>query len=102
MKPKPTKMEYDKFIKLMKELQPSEKLSEIECAIWYILKDNWNMAHKTVQNLSTESACWLHAYLHRVEGDIGNANYWYKKVHKKPTIQPLESELNEIIKLVFL
>ena len=94
-------MRYDEFIKLTKEQKPLGKLSEIERTIWYILKENWDMAHKTVQDLSTETTCWIHAYLHRVEGDLGNAGYWYNRDHKEPTAKLLKSELNDIIKSVF-
>ena len=95
-------MEYDDFIKLTEEQKPSEKLSGIHLAIWYILKDNWDMAHETVQKLNTEIACWFHAYLHRVEGDMGNADYWYSRADMEPTTFSLEAELNDIIKSVFI
>ena len=49
-------MEYDDFIKLTEKQKPSKKLSVIHLAIWYILKDNWDMSHKTVQKLNTEIA----------------------------------------------
>ena len=94
-------MQYSKFIKLTERPQPPAKLSGIHLAIWYILKDDWNMAHKTVQDLNTENACWIHAYLHRLEGDLGNANYWYRQVYKDLTTQSLELELNDIIRSVF-
>ena len=60
------------------------------------------MAHKIVQNLNTNTVCWIHAYLHRVEGDLSNANYGYNRSCKKPTAHSLESEFNEIIQAVFI
>ena len=95
-------MEYDDFIKLTKESEPSEKLSGIHLAIWYAIKDNWDMAHNIVQDINSETASWIHAYLHRVEGDIVNANYWYNLAKKNSSSKSLESELNDIIKSVFL
>ena len=95
-------MQYDDFIKLTKESEPSEKLSGIHLAIWYAIKDNWDMAHNIVQDINSETASWIHAYLHRVEGDIVNANYWYNLAKKKSSSKSLESELNDIIKSVFL
>ena len=95
-------MEYNDFIKLIEKQKPSEKLSGIHLAIWYILKDNWDMAHKTAQKLNTEIACRFHAYLHRVEGDLGNAGYWYRRADMKSTTFSLETELSEIIKSVFI
>ena len=95
-------MQYDDFIKLTKESKPSDKLSGLHLAIWYAVKDNWDMAHKIVQDINTETASWIHAYLHRVEGDIGNAQYWYNRAKKESSAQSLETELNNIIKSVFL
>ena len=59
------------------------------------------MAHEIVQNINTETAFWIHAYLHRVEGDLNNANYWYNRANKTICTESLESELNNIIKSVF-
>tara|TARA_B100000809_G_C14883382_1_gene440024 strand:- start:289 stop:576 length:288 start_codon:yes stop_codon:yes gene_type:complete len=95
-------MQYEDFIKLTKESEPSDKLAEIHLAIWYAVKDNWDMAHKIVQDINTETASWIHAYLHRVEGDIGNAQYWYNRAKKESSSESLETELNDIIKSVFL
>ncbi len=95
-------MQYDDFIKLTKKSEPSDKLSGIHLVIWYAVKDNWDMAHNIVQDINTETAYWIHAYLHRVEGDLGNANYWYNRARKKPSSESLKSELNDIIKSVFI
>ena len=90
-------MKYDAFIKLSKESEPSIKLSGIHLALWYAVKDNWDLAHNIVQDIKTETASWIHAYLHRVEGDIDNAHYWYNRANKEPASESLESELNDII-----
>ena len=66
------------------------------------MKNNWDMAHNIVQDINTDTASWIHAYLHRVEGDLSNANYWYNRAGKKSTTESLESELNNIIKSVFI
>ena len=95
-------MQYDDFIILTKESKPSNKLAGVHLAIWYAVKDNWDMAHNIVQDINTETAYWIHAYLHRVEGDISNAYYWYNHAKKEPSLASLESELNDIIKTVFL
>jgi len=95
-------MQYDDFINLTKESEPSNNLTGVHLAIWYAFKDNWEMAHSIVQKIHTKTAFWIHAYLHRVEGDIDNAHYWYNRAKKKPSSESLESELNNIIKSVFL
>ena len=93
-------MHYDDFIKLTKESEPSGALSGIHLALWHAMKNNWDMAHNIVQDIKTETASWIHAYLHRVEGDLGNANYWYNRAGKKSSTESLEAELNNIIKSV--
>ena len=95
-------MQFDDFINLTKESEPSNNLSGVHLAMWYAFKDNWEMAHSIVQEIHTETAFWIHAYLHRVEGDIDNAHYWYNRAKKKTSSESLESELNNIIKSVFL
>ena len=43
---------------------------------------NWDKAHRMVQEIDTAEAAWIHAYLHRVEGDLDNAAYWYRRAGK--------------------
>ena len=95
-------MEYNDFIILIEKQKPSEKLSGIHLAIFYILKDNWDMAHETVQKLNTAIAYQFSAYLHRVEGNQDNASYWYRRAKMEPTIASLETELSDIIKSAFI
>lgn len=53
---------------------------------------NWDLAHQIVQQYSNEMACWIHAYLHRKEGDKGNAGYWYSRASKTFPSYSLEEE----------
>lgn len=46
-------------------------------------QNNWNAAHKIVQSYNSREACWIHAYLHRKEGDLSNANYWYRRANRE-------------------
>lgn len=57
---------------------------------------DWDAAHRIVQEYSTPEANWIHAYLHRKEGDIGNAGYWYSRANKRSSHQSLEEEWKEI------
>ena len=52
-------------------------------ALWYDAKDNWNKAHELIQDIPDKNASWIHAYFHRKEGDISNADYWYHKAGRK-------------------
>jgi len=93
-------MQYEHFIKLTEASQPPHLLTGIQLALWYAYKDNWDMAHRIVQDINTQTASWIHAYLHRVEGDLSNANYWYNRAGKKSSNESLEIELNTIIKSI--
>jgi hypothetical protein len=65
-------------------------------ALWWAGKGDWNKAHEIVQDESGADAAWVHAYLHRVEGDLGNAGYWYRQASKPVATIPLETEWEEI------
>ena len=94
-------MNYDNFLILAKESKPPAELLEIELALWYAMKNSWDMAHNIVQEIDTDSASWIHAYLHRFEGDLSNANYWYNRAGKKCSTETFQFELNNIIKSIF-
>ena len=93
-------MNYNDFIKLTKESNPSNLLTDIHLALWHAMKNNWDMAHEIVQDINSDTAFWIHAYLHRVEGDLNNANYWYNRDNKNVSTESLKSELNNIIKSI--
>ena len=48
-------------------------------ALWWAGKGAWDRAHALVQDGTGVEAAWVHAYLHRVEGDLANAGYWYRR-----------------------
>ena len=56
---------------------------------------DWDASHRLIQQYLTIEACWIHAYLHRVEGDTGNAAYWYSKAGRAFPGTDLESEWEE-------
>lgn len=56
----------------------------------------WDEAHEMVQPYSDELSCLIHAYLHRVEGDIGNARYWYSRAGQTMPDNTLEQELERL------
>lgn len=60
-------------------------------AMKLIKEDRWQEAHTLVDGLSESSACRIHAYLHRIEGDLWNADYWYKRAGcERPTVSIAE------------
>jgi hypothetical protein len=78
-------------------LEPPSGLSPQLKSLWYDGKGNWNQAHAQVDHLNDTESAWVHAYLHRKEGDIGNADYWYRKARQnRPTIS-LEEEWEQLV-----
>ena len=76
---------------------PAPELDAPLAALWWAAKGKWAEAHKIVQDEETADAAWVHAYLHRVEGDLGNAGYWYRQANKPVATGSLETEWERIV-----
>jgi hypothetical protein len=61
---------------------PDTSLSLPLQALWWDAKGNWHQAHEVCQAAGSRDGDWIHAYLHRKEGDLGNASYWYSRSRK--------------------
>jgi hypothetical protein len=66
-------------------------------ALWWAGKDDWDTAHKLVMGTNGPEAAWVHAYLHRVEGDLPNARYWYGQAGQPAATDPLKDEWDAIV-----
>jgi hypothetical protein len=66
-------------------------------ALWWAAKGNWDAAHKIVQDESDAHSAWVHAYLHRVEGDLSNAGYWYRQAGQAVAKDSLDNEWERIV-----
>jgi hypothetical protein len=75
---------------------PAPGLDAPLAALWWAANGGWDAAHRLVQDEASADAAWVHAYLHRVEGDLGNAGYWYRRAAKPVATDPLESEWERI------
>lgn len=75
---------------------PPEGLAPTVLALWWAAKGEWERAHKIVQDDESREAAWVHAYLHRVEGDLPNAGYWYRTAGKPVAAGALEAEWQAI------
>ena len=75
---------------------PESGLAPPLAALWWAAKGNWDAAHKIVQDESDANSAWVHAYLHRVEGDLPNASYWYRQAGQPVAMDSLESEWERI------
>ncbi len=67
-------------------------------ALWYDKKGDWASAHNVAQDIPDNYGSWIHAYLHRKEGDLSNAGYWYRKAGKPMPGYSLEKEWDEMVK----
>jgi hypothetical protein len=61
-------------------------------ALWHDAKGDWDKAHQLAQDISGADGAWVHAYLHRKEGDLSNARYWYRQAGKSPATDALDDE----------
>lgn len=77
-------------------LQEPPEASEVLQALWHDFRGDWDRAHTIVQKISSVEASWVHAYLHRKEGDPGNAAYWYSRAGRRPASGDLDAEWAEI------
>ena len=91
-------MNSETFKRSLHNDQPPSDFSIYLQALWQDAKDNWNEAHQLIQEIETPEAAWIHAYLHRKEGDISNADYWYRKAGKKRPNVSLQLEWEDIVK----
>lgn len=66
-------------------------------ALWHDARGDWDGAHKCVDTSGEADAMWVHAYLHRKEGDLGNAGYWYARAGKAPAQGSLQGERDAIL-----
>lgn len=66
-------------------------------SLWWDGKGNWQRAHDVIEDLGDNDAAWVHAYLHRKEGDNGNARYWYARAGRKLPEVPLKEEWKVIV-----
>jgi hypothetical protein len=85
-------MDLKEFKESLKSNQPPENLSVYLRALWFDGKGNWEQSHKIIQDIEDKHASWIHAYLHRKEGDISNADYWYSKAARKRPSVSLDEE----------
>jgi hypothetical protein len=76
---------------------PAPQLDAPLAALWWAANDKWDRAHRIVQDETSAEAAWVHAYLHRVEGDPGNAAYWYRRAGKAVANSSLEAEWEGIV-----
>ncbi len=90
-------MDLSAFKKSLDQEAPPEGLGPALAALWHAAKGDCHQAHRLAQAQDDAVGSWVHAYLHRVEGDLGNAGYWYRRAGKPPCTAPLPREWDEIV-----
>ena len=79
----------DEFRASLSKTKPPAELSPALAALWWAGKQDWNRAHRIVMDEGGEDCAWVHAHLHRTEGDLDNARYWYRQAQRPvPTMPP--------------
>jgi len=76
--------------------KPPAALSQLLAALWWEARGDGNQAHEITQAEESPDAAWVHAYLHRKEGDTSNAAYWYNRAHQPRCTLPLDEEWTQI------
>ncbi|HVW14461.1 MAG TPA: hypothetical protein VHB54_11575 [Mucilaginibacter sp.] len=77
--------------------EPDHGLSPQLKSLWYDGKGDWHKAHAQVDQLSDRASAWVHAYLHRKEGDIWNADYWYNRAGQVRPKVSLDEEWEQLV-----
>ncbi len=91
-------MDFQEFEVTLSQSQPPVNLSDALQAMWHDGKGDWEKAHDLAQINNSATNCWIHAYLHRKEGDNWNAQYWYTRAGRPMPKTTLEEEWQAIVK----
>jgi hypothetical protein len=90
-------MTLDEFRASLSADAPPPGLSAPLHALWHDAHGDWDTAHTIAQDVGDDTGAWVHAYLHRKEGDLGNAGYWYRRARRPESRAPLDREWAEIV-----
>jgi hypothetical protein len=91
-------MDYAAFEHTLKGDQPPANLSNALQALWWDAKGDWDRAHACAQAQDDPESAWVHAYLHRKEGDRVNASYWYRRAGKPAFAGTLAEEWDALVR----
>ena len=90
-------MTFDDYLNSIEDDRPSARLSETLISLWWDKKGDWDTAHAIAQEIPTEQGSAVHAYLHREEGVLWNADYWYSRAGRQRPDIPLEEEWKRLM-----
>lgn len=89
-------MTLEEFCASLSGSEPLGQLTPALAGLWWDAKGDWTRAHESAQQHESLEGSWVHAYLHRKEGDISNAGYWYGRAGKTPAHGSFEKEWEEM------
>jgi hypothetical protein len=90
-------MDYPQFKASLTAEAPPQELSHALQALWYDVQGDWATAHEHAQAQEDTVGAWVHAYLHREEGDLANAAYWYRRAGQPVANGALEAEWDSLV-----
>ncbi len=90
-------MTFREFRDSLQHDAPAPALGLALAGLWWDAKGDWTRAHESAQQDKGPAGSWVHAYLHRKEGDASNAGYWYQRAGRSPSAKSLEDEWQEIV-----
>jgi hypothetical protein len=91
-------MTFEEFNSTLTDTDPPAKLNDLLKSLWFDGRGDWEAAHDIAQEIHDKNGSWIHAYLHRKEGDINNAAYWYRRAGKLMPQASLKEEWNTLVK----
>ena len=91
-------MTIDDFRQSLSRPAPPDGLADVLVALWHDGRGDWDAAHNVAQDVRDNDGSWVHAYLHRKEGDASNAAYWYRRASRPVATSSLEQEWEELVK----
>jgi len=91
-------MTVDDFRESLTAVEPPPELTLALTGLWWDGKGNWTRAHESAQQDEGTEGSWVHAYLHRKEGDQDNAAYWYRRAGKPVCKDSLDTEWLSIVR----
>jgi hypothetical protein len=89
-------MTFIEFRDSTKNAEPPDGLAPALLALWHDARGDWETAHNTAQDIPDPTGAWIHAYLHRKEGDLSNAAYWYRRARQPEAQDSLDAEWERI------
>lgn len=90
-------MQRSEFEASLENSAPPEDCSVEIAALWWLRNRNWQRGHDLIDGAPGQDAAWVHALMHRMEGDQANARYWYARAGRQPEGNTIGQEVNALL-----